>query len=1040
MKKKNRYRLSKLIVLAMFAVTLMALQPGPLAAKNGKEKGTYAEIGTEVQRLMDEGDIPGLSLVIINGEEEQYLKGYGYADLEKEQSVTQETLFELASCSKAFTGLAALISREQGLIRLDDPVSKYYPGFHGIFEEKKYEITIRQLLHQTSGIPFSSISLIPPATHEKALQEIVQKLDGIELNRKPGKSFEYATINYDVVGAVIEKVSGTRFENYIKEHILRPLEMNDSIVGVDKKNPPPNKSRGYKIGFMAPRQYDAPVYRGNNPAGYVQSNGKDMLKWMKMQMGLDQHPLAALAQETHRGDRTVPIDRGLMASYAMGWFQYIDRLKRVDHAGGNPNFTIFMVFNPVDKIGVAVMANSNSDYTRYIADTVFSKLSGRGFSSGALPDNNMDKGSSVVTVMLIFFLLCLAVYIVLIILDLFKGRRKFEGITIGKLAKALLVMATFVPFIVGIYLIPRTMAGISMETAIVFSPISFYTVIQLILATMTVGYVTVVLSLFFPQQNEYLRTLPLIIVLSLLAGGSNAVVIFLVTTSIFSEVPLFYQLYNFALAFFVYIIGRKIVQTKLIRITFNIVYDMRMKLMEKISYTSYQSFEQVDRGRVLATLNNDTNQIGNSANILVQLVSSAVTTLGAFIYLATIAFWATAITMTTIGFIAALYLFVTMRTQVFFEEARDTQNSFMELINGLVDGFKELSLHFNKRMEYKDEVGRVCDEFRMKISKALIRFVNAFLVGESLLLIILGTVGYGIPRLFPDITPLTLMAFIMVLLYLIGPINAILNAMPAISQLRVAWNRVQEFTDDIPANMDPQEMKEIVKLKPQPVGQMKTTGLYFEYEGENEDETFSVGPIDFETGKGEIVFIIGGNGSGKTTLAKLLTGLYLPQKGTISLEGEPVNNYRLGEYYSTVFSNFHLFEKLYDTQLEGREEEIQKYLKMLKLEEKVFLEDGAFSTIELSGGQRKRLALLKCYLEDRPIYLFDEIAADQDPGFRKFFYRNLLKKMKDEGKIVIAITHDDHYFDVADKIIKLDMGKIETVNADYRTTAATQIH
>jgi putative ATP-binding cassette transporter len=82
------------------------------------------------------------------------------------------------------------------------------------------------------------------------------------------------------------------------------------------------------------------------------------------------------------------------------------------------------------------------------------------------------------------------------------------------------------------------------------------------------------------------------------------------------------------------------------------------------------------------------------------------------------------------------------------------------------------------------------------------------------------------------------------------------------------------------------------------------------------------------------------------------------------------------------------------------------------------------------------LALLQCYLEDAPIYLFDEVAADQDPEFRKFFYRNLLMRMKEEGKIVIAITHDDHYFDVADRIIKMDMGKIETVDASYRTTAA----
>ena len=119
-----------------------------------------------------------------------------------------------------------------------------------------------------------------------------------------------------------------------------------------------------------------------------------------------------------------------------------------------------------------------------------------------------------------------------------------------------------------------------------------------------------------------------------------------------------------------------------------------------------------------------------------------------------------------------------------------------------------------------------------------------------------------------------------------------------------------------------------------------------------------------------------------------------------------------------------------------KKEQADKYLKLLNLDDKVQISETGFSTIDLSGGQKKRLALLQCYLEDAPIYLFDEVAADQDPEFRKFFYRNLLLKMKEEGKIVIAITHDDHYFDVADKIIKMDMGKIEAVDASYRTTAA----
>jgi ABC-type siderophore export system fused ATPase/permease subunit len=226
------------------------------------------------------------------------------------------------------------------------------------------------------------------------------------------------------------------------------------------------------------------------------------------------------------------------------------------------------------------------------------------------------------------------------------------------------------------------------------------------------------------------------------------------------------------------------------------------------------------------------------------------------------------------------------------------------------------------------------------------------------------------------------------------------------------------------------------------VDRIEAKGVVFQYESEGEDQPFGLGPIDFEAKKGEAVFIVGGNGSGKTTFAKILTGLYVSDGGSIKVDGEEVNSYQLGEYFSTVFSGYHLFEKLYNVDLsdENKRKEGEKYLEMLNLQDKVSLEAESFSTIDLSGGQRKRLALLQCYLEDCPIYLFDEVAADQDPEFRRFFYRELLTRMKEKGKIVIAITHDDHYFDVADRVIKFDMGKLDvlTEGSQYMLSAAKQ--
>jgi putative pyoverdin transport system ATP-binding/permease protein len=195
------------------------------------------------------------------------------------------------------------------------------------------------------------------------------------------------------------------------------------------------------------------------------------------------------------------------------------------------------------------------------------------------------------------------------------------------------------------------------------------------------------------------------------------------------------------------------------------------------------------------------------------------------------------------------------------------------------------------------------------------------------------------------------------------------------------------------------------------------------------DETgFKLGPIDLSLQPGELLFIIGGNGSGKSTLAKLITGLYSPESGAIELNGKPVTQDNIEWYrqhFSAVFSDFYLFDSYLGIDRDTLDQEVTGYLKQLQLSHKVSVKDGALSTTSLSQGQRKRLALLETYLEDRPIYVFDEWASDQEPRFRELFYKEMLFKLKQENKIVIVITHDDRYFHLADHVIKLDYGKIE---------------
>lgn len=194
------------------------------------------------------------------------------------------------------------------------------------------------------------------------------------------------------------------------------------------------------------------------------------------------------------------------------------------------------------------------------------------------------------------------------------------------------------------------------------------------------------------------------------------------------------------------------------------------------------------------------------------------------------------------------------------------------------------------------------------------------------------------------------------------------------------------------------------------------------------EQGFHLGPLSLSLVPGQITYLIGGNGSGKSTVAKLISGLYVPDSGSVLLNGELINDdnrewYR--QHFSAIFSDFYLFDRCLKIDRGNLDREVETYLRQLKLDHKVKIHQGVLSTTQLSQGQRKRLALLTAYLEDRPVYIFDEWAADQEPAFRELFYTQILNSLKARGKTVLVITHDDRYFHLADQLLKLDYGQVQ---------------
>jgi putative ATP-binding cassette transporter len=297
--------------------------------------------------------------------------------------------------------------------------------------------------------------------------------------------------------------------------------------------------------------------------------------------------------------------------------------------------------------------------------------------------------------------------------------------------------------------------------------------------------------------------------------------------------------------------------------------------------------------------------------------------------------------------------------------------------------------------------------------------------GQLLIFVIIGVSVFGLRNVLGTVAGV-LSGFIMALLYMMAPLQMILNAAPGLARARVALKNVQDLGITLTQSAG-SEITEGALLPVYSSVHLQLCDVVYSHREPGSQEEFKVGPINLSIPPGELLFITGGNGSGKTTLAKLIAGLYTPDKGDIRFNGESVteenrDGYR--QFFSGVFSDFFLFESLLGLERPELDYQAREYIRKLRLSDKVSIQNGVFSTTALSQGQRKRLALLTCCLEERPILFFDEWAADQDPSFKEFFYFTILPGLKAQGKTVIVISHDDRYYKVADRIVSLESGRI----------------
>lgn len=517
------------------------------------------------------------------------------------------------------------------------------------------------------------------------------------------------------------------------------------------------------------------------------------------------------------------------------------------------------------------------------------------------------------------------------------------------------------------------------------------------------------------------------IVTGFLSGGSSAGLIALISSAMSRDAtsPITTLAWGFGGLVLIALLASILSQVMLIRLSQNAVFKLRLRLCHQILASELSHLEQLGGPRLLATLTEDVQAVSNAVFIIPFLCIDIAIVVGCLVYITWLS-WS--VLLAVCGFsvlaIGSCQVFLKQGNQL-LALAREEQDQLFKHFRSITEGIKELKLHHRRRQAFlTEDLEATASLFRRHNVNGLTLFAITSSWGKLLFFFSVGLILFVLPQLM-TIDPKTLTGYVLTFTYLVMPMDRLVNNLPILSRAGIALKKIEMLGLSL---MDRTEGAAPAVTGPSTWHQLKLCGVTHVYHHEGEDSDFVLGPIDLNLRPGELVFLVGGNGSGKSTLAKLIVGLYRPNEGEIWLDRQPItaaNREWYRQHFSVIFADFYLFERLLGLDRPDLDAQALTYLKQLQLEQKVTVEQGWLSTTALSQGQRKRLALLAAYLEDRPIYLFDEWAADQDPVFKDFFYKQLLTQLRDRGKTVIAISHDDRYFHLADRIIKLDYGKVE---------------
>jgi putative pyoverdin transport system ATP-binding/permease protein len=532
-------------------------------------------------------------------------------------------------------------------------------------------------------------------------------------------------------------------------------------------------------------------------------------------------------------------------------------------------------------------------------------------------------------------------------------------------------------------------------------------------------------------RREMHGSMPKLLFMSSIGGISNASILAAINTGVqdtsSGQKPGLWAAALFLVALFLFMKTQQYVTITATAEIEAIIHKLRVRIMDLIRRSELLEIDKIGRARIVASVTSDTAVLTQASNMLCFTVQGAVLIFFVGLYVAYLSITAFLLTVVIVSGAATIFHYKNRQLAEQKAESAAWERRLFDRLTDFLDGFKEVRLNAARSDDlFHDalDVSKTAANIKIRTQAETFKMI---VTSQISMYVLLGAVVFVAPNLSDTLGGSSIAKTTTALLFVVGACFGLVQSIPILLNANASAYRIDRLEDALQSTLVDEERRAIVA--PKHFERIQMRNIEFRYVDKFSDTVFKIGPIDFTLERGELVFITGGNGSGKSTFLRVFAGLYPPDSGEVFLDERPVTDANRDEYrglMSAIFFDYHLFQRLYGIS-DAEPGEVDRLLTLFRLADKTSLTAGEFRTLDLSGGQRRRLALIVSLLEKRPIMLLDEWTAEQDPEFRGKFYDELLPEMMRAGATIVVITHDDRYLDelhLPARRIKMDYGRI----------------